>query len=58
VESRLGPGRRVRVRNGPFAGLEGTVASRRGKTRLVLHVDFLQQGASVEIEDFQVEPVD
>jgi transcription antitermination factor NusG len=58
VESRLGPGHRVRVRKGPFAGLEGTVTRRRGKTRLIVVVDFLQQGASVEMEDFLVEPID
>jgi transcriptional antiterminator RfaH len=58
VESRLVPGNRVRVRRGPFAGVEGTVLTRRGKTRLLVAVDFLQQGASVEIDDFLLEPVD
>lgn len=58
LESRLAAGSRVRVRSGSFAGMEGTVATRRGKTRLVVHVDFLQQGASVEIEDFMLERLD
>ena len=58
VESRLVPGNRVRVRHGPFAGLEGTVLTRRGKTRLLVSINFLQQGASVEIEDFLLEPID
>jgi len=58
MESRLVPGQRVRVRKGTFEGLEGTVVLRRGKTRLVVHVDFLQQGASVEIDDFLFEPID
>jgi transcriptional antiterminator RfaH len=57
VESRLTPGRRVRVRQGPFAGIEGTVLARRGKTRLLVSVNFLQQGASVQIDDFQLEPL-
>lgn len=57
VESRLAPGRRVRVRSGSLAGLEGTVVERRGKTRLVVHVNFLQQGASVEIDDYMLEPL-
>lgn len=57
IESRLAPGRRVRVRRGPFEGFEGTVAERRGQMRLIVHVEFLQQGASVEIEDFMVEPI-
>jgi transcription antitermination factor NusG len=57
VESRLVPGNRVRVRQGPFAGVEGSVLTRRGKTRLLVAVDFLQQGASVEIDDFLLDPV-
>ncbi len=55
VEARIEPGRRVRVRSGPMAGLEGTVLKRRGKDWLVVAVEFLQQGASVLLEDFQVE---
>lgn len=58
VESRLSPGDRVRVRKGPFAGIEGTVLHRRGETRLLVSVNFLQRGASVEIEDFLLEPLD
>jgi len=58
VESRLTPGNRVRVRHGSFAGLEGTVLTRRGETRLLVCVNFLQQGASVEIDDYLLEPID
>jgi len=58
IESRLAPGRQVRVRWGAFAGLEGTVLKRRGETRLLVSVNFLQQGASVEIDDFLLEPLD
>ncbi len=57
IEARIEPGRRVRVRSGPMAGLEGTVIKRRGRDWLVVAVEFLQQGASVLLEDFQVEPV-
>jgi transcription antitermination factor NusG len=57
VESRLAAGQWVRVRQGAFAGLEGTVLKRRGKTRLLVSINFLQQGASVEIEDFLLEPL-
>jgi transcriptional antiterminator RfaH len=57
LESRLAPGSRVRVRRGPLVDLEGTVLSRRGQTRLVICVNFLQQGASVEIDDFLLEPI-
>ncbi len=58
VESRMGPGQRVRVRQGSFAGLEGTVLKRRGQTRLLVSINFLQQGASVEIDDFMLDPFD
>jgi transcriptional antiterminator RfaH len=58
VESRLGPGQQVRVRQGAFAGLEGTVLKRRGETRLLVSINFLQQGASVEIDDFLLDPLD
>ena len=57
VESRLGPGQQVRVRQGPFAGLEGTVVKRRGETRLLVSINFLQRGASVEIDDFMLDPL-
>jgi transcriptional antiterminator RfaH len=58
VESRLGPGQRVRVRQGAFAGLEGTVLKRRGEMRLLVSINFLQQGASVEIDDFMLDPLE
>ncbi|MCP4190608.1 MAG: antitermination protein NusG [Planctomycetaceae bacterium] len=55
VESRLIPGDLVRIKSGPMAGLEGTVVIRRGQTRLLVAVQMLQQGVSVEIDDFQLE---
>jgi len=58
IEARLAPGRRVRVRQGAFAGLEGTVLKRRGETRLLVAINFLQKGASVEIDDFSLEPLE
>ena len=57
VESRLGPGQRVRVLQGAFAGVEGIVLKRRGVMRLLVSITFLQQGASVEIDDFLLEPL-
>ena len=57
IEQKLEPGRLVRVKSGPMANTEGVVVTRRGKSRLVVAVTLLQQGVSVEIEDFQVEPV-
>lgn len=56
-EGRLEPGNAVRVKTGPFAGYEGTVIRREGKTRLLLSVHFLEQGISIEIEEGLVEPI-
>ena len=56
VERRLTPGQAVRIKTGPLAGLEGTVISRRAQTRLLVTVSMLQQGVSVEIDDFLLEP--
>jgi transcription antitermination factor NusG len=58
VEERLAPGRRVRIRQGPLMGLEGTVVERRNGRRLFVAVDFLQQGASIDLDDFVLEPLD
>jgi transcription antitermination factor NusG len=56
-EARIEAGMRIRVRSGPFVGLEGTVIKRRGVRRLLVVVQFLQQGASVQLEDYQVEQI-
>jgi transcriptional antiterminator RfaH len=57
VESRLEAGQWVRVRSGPLMGLEGTILQRKRQTRLIVAVRMLQQGVSVEISDYLVEPV-
>lgn len=56
-EARLEAGSMVRVRSGPMLGIEGVVVQRRGQDRLLVAVEFLQQGASVLLEDFLVEPI-
>jgi transcription antitermination factor NusG len=57
LESRLGPGRPVRILTGPLMGIEGVVSSLRGENRLILAVTFLRQGASLLIDDYKVEPI-
>lgn len=54
-EARLEPGQDVRVCSGPLQGLEGRVVKRRGGERLVVAVRFLNQGASIELEDVDLE---
>lgn len=56
-ESRLGPGNRVRVTSGPFRDYEGEVLRREGKTRLLLRLNFLEQGASMEMDEGVLKPI-
>ncbi len=56
-ESRIEAGDRVRIKSGSMMGLEGIVFKRHGQSRLLVMVDFLQQGASIELPDWEVEPL-
>jgi transcription antitermination factor NusG len=56
TEGRLQSGQRVRVKSGSLMGLEGTILERRGEDRLLVAVQFLQQGVSIQINDYQLEP--
>jgi transcription antitermination factor NusG len=54
-EARIEPGQMVRVKSGPLRGVEGVVLKRRGEQRLMVAVRFLNQGASIELEDVDLE---
>jgi transcriptional antiterminator RfaH len=56
-EDRLQRGTAVRVRNGPFSGIDGVVVKRHSQSRLVVFLNFLQQGVSVLLDDYQCEPI-
>lgn len=56
-EARLETGNPVRVKTGPFAGYEGIVIRREGKTRLLISVHFLEQGISIGMDEGLVEPI-
>ena len=56
-EARLQAGDRVRVRTGIFSGFEGIVIRRENHVRLLVSVDFTQQGASVQLDDCQLENI-
>ncbi len=58
VESRLQPGAKVRVKSGVMKGMEGTVIARRPRSRLLVAVNFLQAGVSLEVGDYVLEPID
>lgn len=57
-EARIEAGHRVMVKNGLFAGRTGIVTRRQGRTRLLVTVDFLQQGVSADLDDCDVERID
>lgn len=57
IESRIQAGDPVRIKSGPMEGMEGVVVSRRARTRLLVSVQMLQQGVSIEIDDFLLEPL-
>ena len=54
-EARIDSGDRVRVKSGQFAGFEGTVIRRQQHTCLIVEVRFMNQGASVVLDDCQLE---
>ena len=51
-------GRRCRVRSGPLMGLTGTIVRDKDKSRLVLEVAVLGQGAALEVGADLLEPVE
>jgi transcriptional antiterminator RfaH len=56
-ETRIEPGQRVRVKTGPFKGFEGTVLRRENQIRLLVSVRYMGQGASVALDDCQLDAI-
>jgi transcription antitermination factor NusG len=56
VMDHLDRGRAVRVAAGPFEGVEGVVSHRKGKTKVVINVDMIQQAVAVEVDVDLLEP--
>ncbi len=48
-------GQRVRIRAGPFQGIEGVVQVVRGQTRVVLNIELIGQAVPVEVETAALE---
>ena len=53
----LNVGRRARVLDGPFAGLQGIVVRRNKRNRLVISVDLIARSIAVELGEANLEPV-
>lgn len=51
----LQAGRRVRVRSGPMAGLEGILVRRKEGPRLVVSIEILMRAVALEIDEADVE---
>lgn len=50
-------GRKVRVRSGPFFGMEGILIRRKEKFRVVLSIHLIQRSVAVEVDEGDVQPV-
>ena len=49
-------GRRVRVRSGPMAGIEGILTRRKDRFRLVISIDLIMRSVAVEVDEADIEP--
>lgn len=56
-EGRLEPGTLVEITQGPLVGMEGKVIRRAKQLRFLVEVRFLQQGVSVELESWMIQPL-
>jgi transcriptional antiterminator RfaH len=57
AEDRLVPGASVEIKSGPLAGLRGRIVREVSRCRFIVAVDFIQRGASVTLDDFQLTAV-
>lgn len=53
----LSVGRRVRVKAGPLAGIEGIVIRRKNRLRLVISLELIQRAAMVEVDAADLDPL-
>jgi transcriptional antiterminator RfaH len=57
-ENRLASGMMVEITSGPLTGLRGRILRSASGQRFVVQIDFIQRGASVELDDFTLTRVD
>lgn len=58
ADTALKKGLRVRITDGPFAGIEGKIDKIRQRTKVSLDVDLINQAIRVEVEGNQLEILD
>lgn len=51
----LTAGRRVRITNGPFSGLEGTLVRRKGNFHVILSVELIRRSLLVDVDMTRIE---
>lgn len=57
-EDKLAPGMTVEIKSGPLAGLCGKILRTASGQRFVVQVNFIQRGASVLVDDFNLVKLD
>lgn len=57
TERRFKKGEKIIVSQGPFTGLSGIFYKYKGKGRVYVNIDLLERGASVEIEEEDIEHI-
>ena len=50
-------GRRVRIKRGPFVGMEGILIRRKGNLRIVLSLDLIVRSIVVDVDSADLEPI-
>jgi transcription termination/antitermination protein NusG len=50
-------GRRVRIRNGPFEGLEGILLRKRNSLRVIVSIELIRRAIAVEVASTDVAPL-
>jgi len=48
-------GKRVRIKSGPFAGLEGTILRRHGKRKMIVTLDLIQSAMVLDLDPAQAQ---
>jgi len=51
----LVPGKRIRIKSGPLAGLEGIIVRRKGKMRLAVSIDAIQRSVIFDLDASDLE---
>ena len=49
-------GRRVRVKHGPMAGMEGILVRKKDRYRVVISIEIIMRSVAVEVDEADVEP--